>query len=459
LTVKLKRTGWLLAASVVLGAVCTAIAWPGIFYSDSYGRWFLARNLAGGNLAVQDDWLSVPPQLFMALLWRITGSYGSFTLMQSVLFFFTAFCAINFFCGRGAPVSMLLFAACPVFYGFAVYVEMSVGCVSALLWLLMLILNAGRPALAGWRRGKKLLYFALCCFLYFCMLGFRQNALTVLPALAAALVWTARRAGIWWPALLHGVAAVLCLALIPALPALLRFGIRNGAGPLATGFLWETVSMLGELGDRPEYGDYLDWLGGPGTTQKAVESNNDQSIYGYHQHIPNTTVGAGDNGRRIIGRYARLAWAEPGTWLRVKLRFAGLALGVARPLDAGEYDYDRDGRMAEFGLRDTAARRAFYGSYVGFQRVMTPLRRPWLVFLLVAALLLLARRALGAQARVRLWVCYAAAACFYASFLINTQSQEFRYFFAPLVLLFICAAGAAGALAARCVSARLEEKD
>lgn len=432
------------AVSLVLGTVCTLITWPGIFYTDSYGRWFLAENLAAGNLAVQDDWLSVPPQLFMAVLYKLTGSYASFTLVQSVLFFFTGFCAIDVFVPKGGLVAGILFAACPIFYGFAVYVEMSVGCVTALLWLLMLVLDFDHGG--KWGPLKMAGYFLLCCFLYFCMLGFRQNAFTVLPVLAFVLWRICRRIKSWWPAILHGAAVALCFILVSALPAILNFGIRNGGGPMSVGFLWETVSMLGELRDKPEYADMLDYLGEAGTTQKAVESNIYESIYGYHQYIPNTVVGTGGHSKQILKDYLTLMTRETGTYLKVKGRFIGRALGITQPLSAGEYDYDRAGLMADYGFSDTAARRAFHQSYVGFQEALPIFRRPFILFIIAGLAIGLGWRALGAKNRYNVCVLYAAAAFFYAAFLVNTQSQEFRYFFAPLLLLYLCTAASLGAL-------------
>lgn len=434
------------AAALALGTVFTLISWPGIFYADSYGRWFLARELSRFNFAVQDDWLSVPPQLFMAVLYKLTNSYGSFTLVQSVFFFFTAFCAVDFFCPRGGPAAGMIFALCPVFYGFSVYLEMSVICVCALLWLMMLLLGGAHQNVKDWKTSRKILYFVICFLLYFTMLGFRQNAFTVLPVAAFLLIALCRKVKSRLPAFLHAGALVLSLAVIFALPSVLNFGIRNGSGSASTGFLWETVSMLEYLQDDEEYKTMLDYLGEEGTTQKAVQDNNYTSIYGYHSHIPNVTIGQGGNAAQIRKDYFGLMFKEPAVYWKVKGEFMARTMGITQPLALTEYDYDRDGRMAEFGMQDTPRRQQFHQSYISFMQSVPVLRRPWAIFALAAALLILAGRALGKTARGRLWALYAAAGFFYASFLVTTQSQEFRYFFAPLVLLYLCMAGSAGAL-------------
>lgn len=451
-----KKWLMMLAAASVLGLVCTVLTWPGVFYTDSYGRWQMARDLTLGNLATQDDWLSVPPQLFMAAAYKLFGGrYGAYTMVQAVAFFFTAFFAIDAYVpGKGRWPAWALFAACPVFYGFSVYLEMSAGCVTALLWLLWLLLCVDHSRVKQWKAGFLALYFFACCLLYFVMLGWRQNAFTVLPVLVFGAALLAKRAGSWRPVVLHVASAALALGVISAIPGVLRFGYQNHGASGSVGFLWETVSMLGELQDKPEYDDYLDDIAGAGATQKAVEANSYLSIYGYHQHIPNSLVGQGDNADRVMAKYVGLILKEPGTYLKVKTQFWAYTMGMAQPLRNVEYEYDQQGRMGEFGLRDTPARHVFVNSYNGFLNFMAVLRMPWLVFCLVLALLLVARRTLAKTARYRLWMLYVAAVFYYGSFLVTTQSQEFRYFFVPLVLLYLVGAACLSALCGRLTARR-----
>lgn len=449
-----KKWLWMLAAALGLALLCTFITWPGIFYSDSYGRWQMAVDLTHLNFATQDDWLSAPPQLFMAVVYKLFGgSYAAYTFLQAAAYFFTAFFAIDAFVPHGKWPAWVLFAACPVFYGFSVYIEMSVGCVTALLWLLWLLLCFDHAGIKKWKPGGLALYFFVCCFLYFVMLGFRQNAFTVLPVLffaAAVLYWRMKTPR---PLVLHAMAAVLALAVIAAVPKVLHFGWQRNGGSGSVGFLWETVSMLGELQDKPEYDGYLDDLAAPegwmepGTTQNAVEMNHYSSIYGYQEHIQNWIVAFGDNASLIRKKYLHLLINEPDVFMRVKGRFWARTLGITEPLIDGEYDYNRHDRMDEFGYRDTPARQAFHQSYHGFLQAFSVVRRPWAVFAVVLALLLLARKWLCANRRYHLWILYAAAVFYYGSFLITTQSQEFRYFFVPLVLLYIVGAASLGVLA------------
>lgn len=430
------------------GGLCSLIAWPGIFYSDSYGRWFVARALSELNFALLDDWLSVPPQLFMGAYYLVTQNYGGYTLLQAVAFFFVCFCAIDAFCPKGGLVAGILFAAAPVFYGFSVYLEMSVGCVTALLALLMLLLKTDHEQISAWPRRKKILYWCAAFFLYFCVLGFRQNALTLLPVLLFAAWRAGRAAKTKLPLLLHGSAIAASFLLILALPGLLRFGFRHGTGSMTAGILWETVSMLEYLQDDPAYHGMLDYLAGEGSTEGAVAANTRDSVHGFSNHIPYTVTSQGDNAARIRADYLRLIREQPGVWLRVKLEFAGRALDITQPLNNVEYDLDRDGRLAEFGYRYTLRREQFYGSYMGFVNGFSLLRRPWLVFAAALAALLAARKALGKKNFYNLLVLFACAAFYYGAFLVNTQSQEFRYFFLPLVLLYLCIAGGLGALLA-----------
>ncbi len=450
---KKKLTQFFIIA-VVLGSVCTLITYPGIFYSDSYGRWFMASEMARFNFAVQDDWLSVVPQLFMAVLYKLTQNYASFTLLQSILFFFTCFCAINFFVPKGGLVAGILFAICPTFYGFSVYVEMSVGCLVAMLWLLMLICGVEYEFFDCWPVWHKWVYFILCFGLYFVMLGFRQNAFTVLPVFAIVLWRICHRTKDWLLGYLHTIAVVLSFVVILSLPTMLNYGIRNGTGSMSTGFLWETVTMLEKLDENPEYQGMLDYLGEEGITDLAIQANHADSIYGYHTYIPNTVVGSGDNAAQIRSDYFTLMFTEPLVYWDVKMDFWARTLGMSQPLSAGEYDYNRDDRMAEFGFSDTERREDFHQSYVSFMESAEMLRTPWIMFLLALGVLMGARymKAIPPETFSRLRIVYGVSVFYYASFLITTQSHEFRYFFIPLVLLYIVIAGSVGGLVVKTIT-------
>lgn len=430
--------------AVGMGLLCTIITWPGIFYSDSYGRWQMARDLTKLNFATQDDWLSVPPQLFMAAVyWLFGGSYAAYTFLQATAYFFAAFFAIYSFVPRGRGIAIALFAACPVFYGFSVYLEMSVGCLTALLWLLWLVLCFEHKDIKSWKFYKTVLYFLLCCFLYFVLLGFRQNAITVLPVLFFAVFLLCKKFKSPRALAVHTLAVLLCVLSISAIPKVLNFAYQSKGASGSVGFLWETVSMLQQLQEKPEYANYLDEFGQEGTTQKAVLANNYNSIYGYHDYIPNTVVSQGDNAAKITKKYFNLIVAEPKVFIATKARFMAYTLGLSQPLMVGEYEYNRNQRMDEFGYKDTVWRQGFYKSYQAFLGYFSVLRRPFVVFLAALAVFLPAKKRMLPLQRQRILAIYLAAAFYYAAFLLSTQSQEFRYFFVPFALLFIVAAASA----------------
>ena len=448
----IKKKLLFLTVAIVISAILTIIVYPGVFYSDSYGRWSLALALLKGNRAHLDNWLSFPPQLFMAICYIITGEFSSFTFLSAVMFFFVSFLAIDSFCTKYSIVTCICYALCPVFFGFSIYVEMSVGCVTALLSLLLLILKYDYSLLLG-KRGKIVLHFMLCFFLYFCLVGFRQNAFTVLPVLVITVMVISRKIKSHWPITIHCTAMILSLLLIALIPKVLDFGYQYGKGSKYIGLVWEMVCMIKEMPDKYEYMSMLDYLGKEeGATLLSVNAVNYDSINSITSYIAAHKAGDDQNGQRIINNYLMLMKDEPKTFFMVKGRFISRAMGISKPLANVEYDYNRHDRMEEFGYKDTSIRRAFFDTYNRFMDDFSILRRPWVIFSLVIIIVLLTKRILSTTEYHNLLTLYFSAVFFYLSFLITTQSQEFRYFFVPLVLLYICFFACLGRIAEKIIS-------
>ncbi len=434
-----KKMAFFFVLALIIGTTLTLITYPGIFYSDSYGRWFMAREMSRLNFQALDDWLSVPPQILMAILYKITQNYASFTLLQSVAYFFTCFCAINIYVPKGKFIAGLLFVICPVYYGFSVYIEMSVICLVALLWLLILLTEVEYTNFNNWSLILKAIYFFICFSLYFIMVGFRQNAFTVLPVFILVLIKIGYQTKIWTMLYIHILSIVLSFSLIISLPTLLNYGHQNGSGSLSTGFLWETVTMLESLYEEPEYEDYIDYLGQEGTTELAVSANHNNSIYGYHDYIPNIVVGTGNNASLIRKGYFYLMFNESATYWNTKTSFWAMTLGITQPLAEIEYDYNRDNRMDEFNFSDTTRRQQFHQSYSSFMQAFPLFRTPWILFSLALGLMIITKlaKAMTIQDFEKIGIIYLLSVFYYGSFLVTTQSHEFRYFFLPLLLLYI----------------------
>ena len=269
---KNKQTVLYLLLALVLAGICTYITYPGIYYSDSYTRWYLAENILSGNSENLHNGLSVFPQYIMALMYKISGEYGLFSFVQAAAFYFTGFLVIDRLCTKAKWLWLILFIACPLFYGFSVYLEMSVGVV---IGVNMFVLLAFKTRECWHTAGvaKRLLVMAGYAASYFIIFGFRQNALTLFPvilAVSVAAMWgSGRKATVLFAAKQAVVMAVVVL-FIGRIPYMADYGKISDL--TAKGTMWDVAKTLEKVWDKEEYHDYFDFLG-EGATETLVETS------------------------------------------------------------------------------------------------------------------------------------------------------------------------------------------
>lgn len=436
-------------AAAFIAAALTAVSYPGILYSDSYVRINMANAMLAGDAAALSNWLSVLPSVFIALSLWLCGSISLYTFAQSFLFLFTSYLVLERFCGRLWYLFATLFTLCPAFFGYSVYLEGSVGCVCALNILILLICFE--------KEDEPLLDVVIRCVLAFAawtvLFGFRQNSFTVIPAVLFYIWHIARKRRSYKTAVVHTGLVGLSLALVLALPSLLGFGVRVDVS--SAGFLWESVGIIKSLPDKTGYEEYFDYLGGDASTLAALEANSERNVNAIFDAFPMDAVFEPGNAAQIKRDYLSLLSSQPKAFFENKLAFASRTLGISAPLDDAEFDYNRYDAMDAYKFNDVPRRFQFVSVFHSFMESFSLARRPWLCFLLCAALLavltILRKRAFFADcARERLpkaWFVYALAVFYYAAFLVTTQSHEFRYFFPAFALLFLCVCCALGTLA------------
>ena len=161
----------IIAAAAILSIYFTFVSYPGVLYSDSYGRWdtakYLVATLLSGNKTAITSWLSITPQFFMAVCYALTGAYGFYTLVQAFFFFLSSFLVIDRFTSQCKLATCILFCLCPLFYGFSVYHESSVGCVIGLNFALLLTCSESLHQYSTWSRSHKICYWAQLVFSFY----------------------------------------------------------------------------------------------------------------------------------------------------------------------------------------------------------------------------------------------------------------------------------------------------
>ncbi len=428
--------GW----SAALALLCTMVSYPGIWYSDSYVRVTtggavlnaVIKTLTGHRAPLYTgNAFTVIPSFFIALSQGLTGNAALYTFGQAFAFFAATFLLIRELNPERARLQQALFAVCPLIWGMAVYLEAGIGCVTGIAALMILLRRAAEPK----ARGDRAQGFLLVPFFSFVTFGYRTNALTIVPPLAffALRRKEARRQGARW------LLAMACgLAMTAGVPWL--FGVHSDSTASA-GIVWETLTAIQRMpaGDRERYSDYLDEIGGEGSTRVALALSTEDSAGGFMwgEDMGVKKMSAPGATATAVRKYAQLMLERPGEWFSVKADVALRSMGFQGALDLSEYNYDRWGQMAEYGMVDSPQRRAFYNSSMRICRTFGFYTlHPWVPFL-VSVLLVLAeklrKRRIGMPGAMALWL----AAFYYLAYLLDTPAYDFRYFYPSLFLMMI----------------------
>ncbi len=422
--------------SILLAGYYTAVSYPGIFFTDTILRWTTVIDQILYN-AEGEIFLNVVPSLFMLVLYKITGSYASLTLLQSFAYFFTSFLLLGKLLKRFWYLAPLLLLN-PLTLGYSVLGDMGIGCLVGINCGVLLCMEIAPQRQIS--TGKAVLYLALMVGASFVAFGFRQNAFTVFPVLVVfALVCYKRdRQKKKTVALLGGALAGLALVLV--VPQLFDARVLNTAAP---GFTWEILSTINRLPEEKQerYQDYLDDIGGPGSTREslAIDRERDSVVGWVFSTMPYNKIGAPENRGALMEKYFQLMLREPGAFFANKVSFIGRALGIQKPLYNMAFEYKINNDMYNMGFTDSARRQQFVDHVNGFLDGFVVLRMPFVWFL--AAGMVSAYRWATQKSKTELAL-YAVAVFYYGAFFINAQSFEFRYFFPAFQLLYcICVAG------------------
>ena len=439
---------WLWSAALAL--LCTLISWPGIWYSDSYVRVdtasaildAIAKTLTGHRYHLETgNWFTVIPSFFIAVSLGLTDRAVLYIFGQAFAFFAATFLLIRELNPTGRKLLYVLFACFPLIYGMSVYLEAGIGCVTGMAALILLFRRTGVTQ----TRGDRILEFLLVAFSSFVMVGYRTNAVSVIPVLLYYLLRMRTRKS-------RKALAVLALALGIAFTrgVPLIFDVHSQSVS-SSGFIWEMLTVIGRMepAAQEKYAGYLDGLGGEGSTLAALEESNDTTAesFMYGGNLGIDQMSAPGATKTVVLKYLQLILEKPAEWFSVKMEMASRTLGLSQPLGTAEYDYDRWGRMKDYGMQDTPYRRAFYDSCVFVTSALGFLTaRPWVLFLLSAALLLLNRRRKGADQKTAL-ILFWSAAWYYLVYVLDPIYFQFRYFYPSFYLLIILDASVLRSLA------------
>ena len=437
---KIKENVTVILLSILIAIVCVLISYPGIFYSDSYGRIDMADDFRdsinllltghGAEMPVIECWLTIVPSLFMAICRMLTGNIATYTFLQSFAFFMVTFLLIKKLNMPYKWLQYLLVCFNPLFFGEAVYYEAGVGCVVA-IGVMILIIGTGRDEKNTFDNAIE---FALMMLASFVAFGYRANAYTVLPAIGIFLIiqkWGKIRKVCLTLAVVAGIVAIMLV------PKVLNIDTM-GSG--MAGFVWDMLLTINDMEeeDRVQYIDYLDELAGPGATKEALEINTGFSVLSFLPSRINREVLSQEGASAIVlKKYVQFILREPIGYIGTKLEIAKRNLGIDHELAFMEYEYNLIERMWEWGFNNTNERLLFYRQYYAAVNALKGLvLHPWTVFL-ISSVLALYQWTKKEENRNICLVLMGLAICYYGAFFINAQAFELRYFYPSLYLMWI----------------------
>ncbi len=437
---KMTRVLPLLMLSMALALICTLISYPGIFYSDSYVRVHtgyavlnqMVKTVIGeGAVLETDNAFTVIPSFFIALSYGLTGHVALYTFCQAFAFFLAVFLLIRELNPPRPWVLYVLFGISPVIYGASVYYEANIGSVTGLIVLVLLLRRVQVPE----TRLEKAAWFLLTVFAAFVMVGYRTNALTVIPVL---IVYLWRKQKDWLRRLIPVLAMAVGIALTWIVPWI--FAVQ-GDSNASTGFVWEIITTIQRMDQKTqaEYLDYLDDIFGEGATEEVIRTSGESTVDGFMWGSAVNTEKMSEPGAsgRILQKYIRLMAARPGEWFGTKWDFVARAMGISQPLDLSEYDYNRWEMMHEYEFNDSPQREVFHQSFLTEMELLGfYTRRPWVAFLISLLMVIVEYRRKSARRELYallLWL----AAFSYAAYLIVIVVFQVRMFYPALLLMMI----------------------
>ncbi len=437
---KCKKNWYLMIIGFVLAGICTAITSPGIMYADSYGRVnftytvidCIKKTLTGqGNMITARSWLTITPSFFIAISRLFTGNIILYTFTQAFAFFLVSLLLVKRLNTHYAALQYILIALCPLYYAVSVYYEAGIGCVTGIVMLILLLSTADRCV----TRFDIILNWILTAVASFITFGYRANAFTIIPPLFVCVFFVVKRKSIGKICLIAAIMIGLSGTML--LPAVFHIDTMSS---YSTGFVWEMFTTIQNMapGKQEQYMDFLDEIGGAGSTEEALALSSVSTVNSFLgcSRFDMITLSEEGNGSTAVRKYFELWRKEPKACLQTKWEFVKKTAGIGEPVNCWEYGYNIYDRMDELGFRDWKPREMFVNSYLGFHRHISVLRYPWFVYLITLLMVIWTWIRRDSRRQLYFWI-FAIAVFYYGAFILNTQSFELRYFYPSLYLVAI----------------------
>lgn len=422
--------------SAIAAIFLTYLTYPFLTTADGILRWRLATQLLA-NERLREVYL-LPPlgSLLMAGIYRLSGSYALYTLLQSFVMLMSGCWLILVLCPKQLSplvysVPIALFIALPTVSVFSVILTDSSLTFAGMAILLCLLLPTDECQ--GWRPSLRFKAMSLLP-VFVILFGMRHNSLTVLPVVCF-LLWR-YSASLKWRLSAFSMLALSILLVKFVVPA----EYSQPRAPAALGMAWDLVGLLVDTND-PVLEESLSRLGDTSQMrQRFYSRHSNELIWDAGAPLPARRISQLRISSKIKTIYLETIYRMPFQLMRYKIRQWGLTLGVTQPLlEAARGIHESERTQVPFGARVNNRDNVILNSFtdttqsLGFMAL-----RPAIGFLisgLVVGMLWLSKSVY----LERFAVVYVMSLTYYGAFLIQTQAMEFRYyapsFFLTLILI------------------------
>jgi len=418
----LSSARYVIAFSVLYSLIIGLLFYPGLVYTDSIFRWQTAINVADHGLSALSgnlDHHPIFPILWMAFFYKMTGEIGLFTIFQAILFSLSFFFLVRHFSPNlaGNAVASLMLLA-PVNEIYSVFVSYDTLFAIQLAFLFLLLLNR-------WK-----LRIFLIPMVVAAAIGTRLNAALIIPAVFLIL-FLQRNEFKRGQLFLTTSLCLILTAFVLSLPVML--GMTRGNSFLI-GTAWEYANMATKTNDKRDI-EFLNSFGASvddlkeGICYHGIWCGREWDVF--ISKVPSW------RGRELLERYVSIAVDHPAVFFPEKLKYIRSVMGIGgdgiKNEEIGRWREPKwAALMKTIGFETSPKKENFINRYFRFSEFSGKiLFRPWLVFLLMAAMAFhLAKRE---KYLVPLTMI---PAIYYGSFFLTSQNHEFRYFF-PVAFLFL----------------------
>ena len=421
--------------SLLYALVLSFSFYPGILYSDSYGRWKAAIGLATDGLdaiSYIDTRSPLAPLIFMTPAYSLSGEIGLFHFCQSFLFSLTLFRFARVFSKSWLTMLVTsLVLLLPINFVYSVF--SSYDSLLAIILLNVFILL--------YKFEKNLFDGLLLATLIAVAIGTRFPAVLMLPVLLFAMFRLRDRYQRFSDYVTSISATIVLTTVVLLTPSVVNFrqpqdnkSMAWNANPLFDGIAWEYQNFATKW-SSPDNDHFLARIG---------LSKEDLRDFSYSSILDN-----GWSGQNFIDRipaserwnllrlYTRFALENPALFVSEKAKYVADLMGLYKPIRNYEIGKWRDApwwmpAFEELGFKSNARKERLIDIYFGFMTsIGSFFLRPILVFTFLFGMALVLRRREKA-------VLYSVGAVtvYYLAYAINSPSHELRYFY-PVAYLFM----------------------